>query len=106
MTAPASSKTGSSLPTQRATNRKNTMQRIHTEDDKIESEIQAKGKTASRITPDHIESTIEKEYFFTAGEGAREAGYIGMFSFPHSLNLLTICVLVLRAMWRDFQKEK
>ena len=32
-------------------------------DKEIEQEIQAKGKTAPRVTPDHIESVIASEHF-------------------------------------------
>lgn len=34
----------------------------------IEQEIQAKGLTAPRVTPDDIEANIAGEYFFTAGQ--------------------------------------
>ena len=36
----------------------------------IESEIQAKGLAAPRVTPDHIESIIAQEAYFTAEDGA------------------------------------
>jgi hypothetical protein len=39
-------------------------------DAQIEAEIQAKGKTAARITPADIEANIASEHYFTAGEGA------------------------------------
>lgn len=39
-------------------------------DKDIESEIQAKGLTAPRITPQHIESVIVQEAYFTAEDGA------------------------------------
>jgi hypothetical protein len=59
--------------------------------DAIEAEIQAKGLTAPRVTPLHIESLISAEYWFTAwnavGEGAPRM---------EELKLLTICVLVLK----------
>ena len=32
-------------------------------DKEIEQEIRAKGKTAPRVTPDHIESVISSEHF-------------------------------------------
>ncbi|EAQ5293911.1 hypothetical protein G0T21_003124 [Salmonella enterica subsp. enterica] len=38
-------------------------------DIEIEKEIQAKGKSAPRLTPDHIESVIVSEHYFTAGDG-------------------------------------
>ncbi len=58
----------------------------------IEQEIQEKGLTAPRITPDHIKSIIKTEYYFTAGDAAREKHG----AYDKSLDLLTFCVLVLR----------
>lgn len=70
-------------------------------DKDIESEIQAKGLTAPRVTPDHIESIIAQEAYFTAEDGAfgvaikAKRGEVNYQ--PHeSLSLLTFCVLVLR----------
>jgi hypothetical protein len=37
----------------------------------IENEIQAKGLTAPRITPDHIEANIAGEYYFTAEQAVQ-----------------------------------
>ncbi|PPE57106.1 Gp49 family protein [Pectobacterium brasiliense] len=70
-------------------------------DHQIENEIVAKGKTAPRVTPQHIESIIASEHYFTAGDGyagvaaltAKEGDTI---SAPEPLDLLTFCVLVLR----------
>ena len=60
-------------------------------DETIEQEIQDKGLTAPRITPDDIEANIDSEYYFTAGEATR----IGQV--PRGpLDLLTFCVLVLK----------
>jgi hypothetical protein len=59
-------------------------------DQAIEQEIQAKGKTAPRVTPADIEANIASEHYFTAGAGCGDAIY------PSSLDLLTFCVLVLR----------
>ena len=74
-----------------------------TNDHTIESEIQAKGKTAPRVTPADIEANIGSEHYFTAFDGAMHRGehakYAGDFLVPttiESLNLLTFCVLVLR----------
>lgn len=60
-------------------------------DQEIEKEIQEKGLTAPRITPDHVSAVIASEYYFTAGDaiGQRDCVY------ESSLNLLTFCVLVL-----------
>ncbi len=72
----------------------------------IEQEIQAKGKTAPRITPADIEANIVSEHYFTAENGARGAAMLtedgadlrGAYGInvPLPLCLLTFCVLVLR----------
>ena len=70
-----------------------------TNDQTIEAQIQAKGKTAARVTPADIEANIASEHYFTAADGARMS--------PHGnhpiqdmntgvLGLLTFCVLVLK----------
>lgn len=60
-------------------------------DQTIEQEIQAKGLTAPRVTPQMIADAIQCEYSFTAwsalGDGVPR---------HEALKLLTICVLVLR----------
>jgi len=62
------------------------------DDHGIEAEIQAKGKTAPRITPEDVQNNIRYTTFFTAAQGALEAdGDRG----DEALELLTICVLVL-----------
>ena len=68
-------------------------------DHDIEQEIQAKGLTAPRVTPDDIEANIKQTYFFTAEEGAqgalaKNAPELGA-EFP-SISMLTFCVLVLK----------
>lgn len=74
-----------------------------TSDPAIEREIQAKGKTAPRITPADIEATIASEHYFTAFDGAMHRGehakYAPDWEVPRTveaLELLTFCVLVLR----------
>lgn len=72
----------------------------------IQELIQAKGKTAARVTPADIEANIVSEHFFTAREGragALEAEtYVGRERPAEDnsdllpLELLTFCVLVLR----------
>lgn len=66
----------------------------------IESEIQAKGLNAPRVTPQDIEANIIDERYFTAMDGAIGANGSPVWEtekFPHdALNLLTFCVLVLR----------
>lgn len=70
-------------------------------DKDIEQQIQAKGKTAPRVTPDHIESVIVSEHYFTAGDGYAGAAALtakegDLITPPEPLDLLTFCVLVLR----------
>jgi hypothetical protein len=69
-----------------------------TSDAAIEQQIQAKGKTAPRVTPADIEANIAHEVYFTAEQGvigARlETGHYA--DTPRSLGLLTFCVLTLR----------
>ena len=70
-------------------------------DTQIEQEIQAKGLTAPRITPDHIASVIVGEYYFTAEKGVQasfnEQDEMTRLTGYHSeLSLLTFCVLVLK----------
>lgn len=67
-------------------------------DQEIEKEIQAKGKTAPRITPADIQASIAEAHYFTAADGVRGAaiadGVDDGSTLP--LQLLTFCVLVLR----------
>lgn len=70
-------------------------------DKEIEQEIQDKGLTAPRITPDHIDACIASEHYFTAGDGAHAAQVKAQPSITHSvypsdLDVLTFCVLVLK----------
>ena len=86
---------------------------MSTTDESIEQEIQAKGKTAARVTPADIETNIASEHYFTAGEGVIGAFAASEFAsgsgdaivprgaahpslLKESLNLLTFCVLVLK----------
>lgn len=66
--------------------------------DTIEQEIQAKGKTAPRVTPADIEANILEEHYFTGAEGVEGTKELGVaYEMPHiSVSLLTFCVLVLR----------
>ena len=70
-----------------------------TDDDAIEAEIKAKGKTAPRITPEAIQHTIASCHYFTAADGAYAAALAQGDSVTRdqlvTLGLLTICVLVL-----------
>ena len=71
-----------------------------TTDQTIEQEIQAKGKTAPRVTPEDLQANIVSEHYFTAAEGVHGThevpGNSVGWSVPGELNLLTFCVLVLR----------
>lgn len=76
----------------------------------IEAEIQAKGLTAPRITPDDIEANIVSEHYFTALDALNGAGsddHTGsafdtirdesdLVIVETALKLLTFCVLVLK----------
>ncbi|MCK0554667.1 hypothetical protein KFO32_16625 [Pantoea ananatis] len=65
-------------------------------DKEIEQQIQAKGKTAPRVTPDHIESVIDTEWYINAGTGVIADDFQPPVPAKSPLNLLTICVLVLK----------
>ena len=67
-------------------------------DQTIEQEIQDKGLTAPRITPDDIEANITSAFYFTAAEGVEGAsGHLpNSVRAGTALSLLTFCVLVLR----------
>lgn len=71
-------------------------------DQLIEQEIQAKGLTAPRITPDDIEAAIASVHYFTAWDGCcgetsgRGAIFIGNNQINTPLMLLTFCVLILK----------
>ena len=74
-----------------------------TNDQTIEAQIQAKGKTAPRVTPADIEANIASESYFTAADGYRSNPCYDPNGHPHEplpapapLELLTFCVLVLR----------
>ena len=75
-------------------------------DKAIEQEIQAKGKTAPRITPADLKANIVSERYFTAADGVMGAYRNGGDTHPFgvtptqeehaTLGLLTFCVLVLK----------
>ena len=67
-------------------------------DQSIELEIQAKGKTAARVTPQDVQDNIASAFFFTASEGVSGASEMGTRPAGRagSLDLLTFCVLVLK----------
>ena len=65
-------------------------------DQTIEQEIQAKGKTAPRVTPADIEANIRAETYFTAFDGFMADDRDMAMQDADALKLLTFCVLVLR----------
>jgi hypothetical protein len=73
-------------------------------DQTIEQEIQAKGLTAPRVTPDDIEANIIAEIYFTADEAFDRSAHdanicpsgADAFTVNRGLQLLTFCVLTLR----------
>ena len=77
-----------------------------TGDTAIEQEIQAKGKTAPRVTPQDLQDNIASEHYFTAADGifgeakSRNAEVEVSRTMPYlsirSAELLTFCVLVLK----------
>ncbi|KDE37432.1 hypothetical protein AW40_07235 [Kosakonia radicincitans UMEnt01/12] len=66
-------------------------------DKEIEQEIQSKGLTAPRVTPQHINDVIESEHYFTAADGITGAsnGKVGYDSL-NPMSCLTFCVIKLR----------
>lgn len=75
------------------------IQSPRTDDAGVEQLIQAKGKTAPRITPADIEANIASEHYFTAMDGVIGQKGTGISAYaptPSPLDLLTFCVLVLR----------
>lgn len=67
----------------------------------IEQEIQDKGLTATRITPQHIQSLIAGEYYFTAADGVKQSLHkqdeLTRLCGEHKeIEFLTFCVLVLK----------
>ena len=67
-----------------------------TSDAGIERLIQAKGKTAARVTPADIEANIRAETYFTAFDGFMADDRDMTMQDADALKLLTFCVLVLR----------
>lgn len=74
------------------------VQSPRTDDTGVEQLIQAKGKTAPRVTPADLEAAIASEHYFTAGDGVAGHSFRGMSTQqqPPELELLTFCVLVLK----------
>ena len=65
-------------------------------DQSIEQEIQAKGKTAPRVTPDDVEANIVGEFYMLPTPYNLGCGYcIGAFD-SEKIYRHTICILTLR----------
>jgi hypothetical protein len=64
----------------------------------LEQEIQDKGLTAPRVTPDDLDRVIFSQFYFTAADGVKGESEMGTrpAGIAESLNRLTFCVLVLR----------
>ena len=78
----------------------------------IEQEIQAKGLTAPRVTPQRIQDVIASEHYFTAADGVAGAAATGSLHCRHAEvdttkeqaplppyqahRLLTFCVITLK----------
>lgn len=67
-------------------------------DQAIEQQIQAKGKTAARVTPADIEANITHCYYFRGGDAHRYywPDLSAADQLHPAIDLLTICILVLR----------
>lgn len=63
----------------------------------VEQEIQAKGLTAPRITPEDIQNAIAGEYYFRASDGVEFASPDSVRDVVQwqAMRCLTFCVLVL-----------
>lgn len=64
--------------------------------DNIEKEINDKGLNAPRITPADVEANIATEWYINAGTGVVPDSFQPPVNASSPLNLLTICVLVLK----------
>ena len=62
------------------------------DDNELEKEIQSKGLTAPRITPDVIDAQIVSVYYLNVAEAVE----IVHGKSDDSLRVLTLCILVLR----------
>lgn len=68
-------------------------------DREIESEIQAKGLNAPRVTPADVEAEIESEHYFVASDALQQDRAVHVSAESWKLGntqLLTFCVLQLR----------
>jgi len=65
-------------------------------DQTIEQENQAKGKTAARVTPADIEANIASEHYFNAADAVFGSKAHRQEHDKSPLQTMTFCVLVLR----------
>ena len=72
------------------------IQSPRTDDSGIEQEIQQKGLTAARVTPKDLEDNIASIWYINAGTGVIPDDYMPPVPVNHPLQLLTLCVLVLK----------
>ncbi|HHQ2808143.1 TPA: Gp49 family protein [Pseudomonas aeruginosa] len=66
------------------------------QNDEIEQEIQSKGLTAPRITPEEIEKNIASEWYINGATGVVPDEFQPPVPDGHPLGCLTFCILVLR----------
>lgn len=72
------------------------IQSTRTDDNAIEQEIQAKGKTAPRVTPADLEDNIVGEHYWSPTPYQIGCGHnVGSVDIER-IKLLTFCVLILR----------
>lgn len=65
----------------------------------IEAQLQSRGLTGKRVTPEDLENNIDSEHYFTAADGvlgAETASEMSPTNPQEPLGLLTFCVLVLK----------
>ena len=65
-------------------------------DQAIEQAIQAKGKTAARVTPADVEAVIDSEWYINGATGVVPDEFQPPVPAGHPLAMLTVCVLVLK----------
>lgn len=77
----------------------NNISSPRTDDPGIEAQLQAKGLTAARVTPEDLANNIDSEHYFTAAEGVMGEETFNerpISNVQEPLFLLTFCVLILK----------
>ena len=64
-------------------------------DNEIEQEIQEKGLTAARVTPQDVADAISGEYYFTAGQGMY-GNSVWPADIPAGAHMVTFCLMILK----------